>query len=132
MEHVYTAIREGERFILASPIFFFGLTAQIKALIDRCQSFWVEKYLLKKPIPEGPLGRKGLLFLVGGMKREIGFTCGNASATAFFRTINVTEHKTLSYQLIDTKGAIKKHPSALKDAYEAAKGLVAKNIQEKK
>ncbi|MCK5511693.1 MAG: flavodoxin family protein, partial [Thermodesulfovibrionia bacterium] len=37
MDTVYSAIREGDRFVLASPIFFFGLTAQIKALIDRCQ-----------------------------------------------------------------------------------------------
>jgi len=124
MEKVYRAIREGDRFILASPIFFFGLTAQVKALIDRCQSFWCEKYLLKRPIPDGPRGRKGLVLMVGGMKKETGFRCGDATATAFFRSISVPEHETLSYAGIDAKGAVRQHPDALNGAYEAAKRLV--------
>jgi len=124
MTEVYKAIREGDRFILASPIFFFGLSAQIKALIDRCQSFWCEKYLLKRPIEPGPNGRKGLLLMVGGMKRQVGFDCGGATATAFFRTISVPEHETLYYKEVDAKGAILKHPTALKEAYEAGKKLV--------
>ncbi len=124
MDMVYEEIRQGDRFILASPIFFFGLSAQIKALIDRCQSFWCEKYLLKKPIEPGPYGRKGLLLMVGGMKRQVGFDCGGATATAFFRTISVPEHETLYYREIDAKGAIKEHPTALMDAYEAGKKLV--------
>lgn len=124
MSEVYKAIRKGERFILASPIFFFSLSAQIKALIDRCQSFWCEKYLLKKPIPKGPHGRKGLMMMVGGMKDEVGFTCGETTAKAFFRTISVSEHETLFYQQIDAKGAIKEHPTALRDAYEAGKRLI--------
>ncbi len=127
MDDVYQAIREGERFVLASPIFFFSLTAQIKALIDRCQAFWCEKYLLKKPIPEGPNGRRGLLLLVGGMKRESGYKCSNTTATAFFRTISVQEHETLSFAEIDAMGEIKKHPTALKDAYDAGKKLVSGN-----
>lgn len=124
MVKVYKAIRKGERFILASPIFFFGLSAQIKALIDRCQSFWCEKYLLKRPVEPGAYGRKGLLLLVGGMKRQVGFDCGGATATAFFRTISVPEHETLFYKEVDAKGAILKHPTALKEAYEAGKKLV--------
>ncbi len=126
MEEVYSAIREGERFILSSPIFFFSLTAQIKALIDRCQAIWCEKYLLKKPIPEGDNGRKGLLLMVGGMEKEVGFKCGNSLATAFFRTISVPEHEKLAFPKVDAIGEIKKHPTALNDAYEAGKRLVKK------
>jgi len=125
MGEVYKAIRQSDRFIISSPIFFFGLTAQIKALIDRCQAFWCEKYLLKKPIIEGLHGRKGLLILVGGMKKEIGYTCGDATATAFFRTINVNSHKVLAYQKIDAKGEILKHSSALSEAYNAGKELIS-------
>lgn len=125
MYEVYGAIRESERFILASPIFFFGLTAQIKALIDRCQCFWCEKYLLRKPISEGPHGRKGLLLLVGGQKKETGVQCGEATAKAFFRTISVPQHETLSFLGINKKGAILDHPTALSEAYRAGKKLVS-------
>jgi multimeric flavodoxin WrbA len=124
MSRVYEAIRKADRVILASPIFFFSLSAQAKTMIDRCQAFWCEKYLLKKPVPPGPYGRKGLLLLVGGMKKEIGIECAGASAKAFFRTISVPEHKTLGYLGVDAKGDIAKHPSALKEAYEAGRELV--------
>lgn len=124
MEEIYDAIREADRVILASPIFFFGLSAQAKAMIDRCQAFWCEKYLLKKPIPPGPYGRKGLLLLVGGMKNDIGIECAGATAKAFFRTISVPDHETLSFRGIDAKGAILEHPTALKEGEEAGKKLV--------
>jgi multimeric flavodoxin WrbA len=127
MTQIYEAIRTCDRLILASPIFFSALSSQTKTMIDRCQAFWCEKYLLKKPIPPGPCGRKGLLLLVGGMKKEIGMQgmqCAERSARAFFRTVNVPEHKTLSYTGVDEKGAILKHPSALQDAFEAGKALV--------
>ncbi len=124
MDQIYDAIRSADRIILASPIFFFALSAQTKAMIDRCQSFWCEKYLLKKPIQGGKFGRKGLLLLVGGMKKEIGIQCAESCAKAFFRTISVPEHSMLYFLGVDEKGAILQHPTALKDAYEAGKKLV--------
>jgi multimeric flavodoxin WrbA len=124
MDEVYNAIRFSDRIILASPIFFFALSAQSKCMIDRCQNFYCEKYLLKKPLPEGELGRKGLLLLVGGMDREIGIQSAGACAKAFFRTISVSEHDTVYFLGVDEKGAILKHPTALKEAYEAGKKLV--------
>lgn len=124
MEKVYEAIRSSDRIIVASPIFFFALSAQTKLMIDRCQSLWCEKYLLKKTIPSGPKGRKGLLLLVGGMKKEVGVQCAQACAQAFFRTISVPENVALSFLGIDAKGDILQHPTAMKDAYEAGKDLV--------
>lgn len=123
MQQIYPAIKEADRIILASPIYFSGLSAQTKIMIDRCQPFWFEKYIHNRP-PEGKVHRHGLLLLVGGMKKQLGIDCASATATAFFRTVNVQEHKTLSYLGIDDKGAIKRHPTALQDAFEAAKYLV--------
>lgn len=125
MNDIYGAIREVDRVILASPIFFFNLSAQAKIMIDRCQSFWCEKYLLKRPILGGLYGRKGLLLLVGGMKKETEIQCSEATAKVFFRSISVPEHEMLSFTGIDAKGAILEHPTALKDAYMAGEKLVA-------
>ena len=127
MSIIYDAIRSADRVVLASPIFFFALSAQSKVMIDRCQSFWCEKYLLKKPVQEGTFGRKGLLLLVGGMKKEIGVQCSEACAKAFFRTISVPIHETLYFLGIDAKGSVLNHPTALKDAYEAGEKLVIIN-----
>jgi multimeric flavodoxin WrbA len=126
MEQIYEAVRTADRIILASPIFFFSVSAQAKLMIDRCQCFWCEKYLLKKPIKGGKFGRKGLLLLVGGMKKDVGIQCAEACAQAFFRTISIPEHNMFSYLGIDAKGDIIGHPTALRDAYEAGKKLVEK------
>jgi multimeric flavodoxin WrbA len=128
MQAIHAAIRAADRIIVASPIFFFSVSAQTKIMIDRCQAFWAEKYVHKKPIPPGEFGRKGLLLLVGGMKRtektSVGFECAEAAVRTFFRTVNVQEHVTLAFDGVDSKGAIKEHPTALKEAYEAGKALV--------
>lgn len=124
MDSIYEAIRIADRIILASPIFFFALSAQTKTMIDRCQSFWCEKYLLKRPIAMGKSGRKGLLLLIGGMKKEIGSKCSESCASAFFRTISVSEHATLSFLGIDKKGEILNHPTALQEAFEAGRKLI--------
>lgn len=124
MVPVYDAIRSANRIILASPIYFYSISAQAKAMIDRCQSFWNEKYMLKKPLQGGKAGRKGLLLLAGGMKMQVGIECAETCAKAFFRTVSVPEHTTLSYLGVDEKGEILKHPTALRDAYEAGRKLV--------
>jgi multimeric flavodoxin WrbA len=123
MTGIYQAIRESDRVIVASPIFFYNLSAQTKAMVDRCQAFWCEKYLMKQVIPAGPRGRKGLLLLVGGMKKEDGKHTAEATAKGFFRTCSVPEHETLFFGGVDAKGDVQKHPTALKEAYAAGKRL---------
>ena len=125
MDQIYDAIRKSNRFILASPVFFFGISAQAKAMVDRAQSLWCEKYLLKKPLSQEPLKRKGLFIVVGGMKKEIGYTCSEATAKAFFKTISVDEHENVSVVGVDAKGAILKRPDELEKAYEAGKRLAS-------
>jgi NAD(P)H-dependent FMN reductase len=127
MQAVYEDILSADRIIVASPIFFFSVSAQTKIVIDRCQPFWSQKYLHKKPIPAGAFGRKGLLLLVGGMKltkKNEGFHCAEAVVKAFFRTVSVQEHTTLAYGNVDEKGVIKGHPTALQEAYEAGRKLI--------
>lgn len=124
-QDVYEAIIGADRIILASPIYFMSVSAQAKILIDRCQAFWCRKYLLNTEVEAGPHGRKGLQLFVGGMEREAGIKCAETVGTAFFRTVSVPAHATLAYIGIDAKGEIEKHPTALSDAFEAGRALVA-------
>jgi NAD(P)H-dependent FMN reductase len=125
MTEVYNSIREADRFIISSPVYFFSLPAGLKALIDRCQCLWVEKYLLKKKIQGGPYGRKGLLILVSALKKENIFKCCDLTVTAFLNSISVPKHNILTCEGIDEKGEIINHPDLLKDACEAGKKLVS-------
>ncbi len=40
MQKIYPKLLESDVIVLASPIFFYGVTAWAKALIDRSQSLW--------------------------------------------------------------------------------------------
>ena len=46
-DEIYPALREADIVVVASPIFFYNMTAQLKAVVDRCQTFWARKYKLK-------------------------------------------------------------------------------------
>lgn len=123
MSKIYPLFRDADRLIIASPIFFFGIPAQFKLLIDRCQSLWYEKYILKKTYQSRK--RKAIIMLVGGMKKgEIGITCAEATLKAFLRTIDVKEHKTLSFLGYDEPGAILKNPEAFSQVRKSVIELI--------
>ena len=46
MEEVYAALERCRLVVLASPIYFYSVPAQAKAVIDRSQSFWARKYMM--------------------------------------------------------------------------------------
>ena len=128
MERVYPLLRDSDRIIIASPIFFFGIPGQFKLIIDRCQCFWYEKYVSKRSISK-KINRKALILLVGGMKKgEIGATCAEATLKAFLRTIDVKEHKTLSYLGYDETGKILTNSLISHDLSYAMKELLKNNL----
>jgi len=117
MQPIYQELASADRIVLASPIHFMGVTAQAKAMIDRCQALWVRKYKLNLP----PLGdrrpRKGLFISVGG--RGVNNLFGPALATvkALFSSLDINYSGKLVFPGIDDRGAITSHPDALKKAY---------------
>ena len=106
--------------IVASPIFFYALSAQLKALIDRCQALWARKYVLKNL--NVPL-RKGAFIAVGATRGEKLFEGPRLTVRYFFKAINVEYADELLIRGVDKRGEIKEHPTALADAFELGKRL---------
>ena len=75
--------------------------------------------------PKSQIPRKGFFISAGGTKGENLFTGTILTVKYFFKAINVDYSSELVYNKIDTKGAIRKHPTALKDAFEAGKKLAS-------
>jgi len=125
MQMVYRELEKADRIVLASPVQFMGVSAQAKAMIDRCQALWARKYVLKIP----PLGdrrpRKGLFIAVGGMKLANLFEPSLATVKALFKVLDVEYAGDLLFPGVDEKGAIKKHPDTLKQAFIAGQKLAA-------
>ena len=121
MDALYPKLLEADAVIVASPMFFYGITAQLKALVDRCQALWARKHVLKQSWPGA--GRKGAFIAVGATKGETLFDGSKATVKYLFKTVGVEYAEELLIRGVDQKGDIKKHPSALKDAFELGQRL---------
>ncbi|MBN1190397.1 MAG: flavodoxin family protein [Dehalococcoidales bacterium] len=122
MQMVYKEMESSDCIVMASPLQFMSVTAQLKALIDRCQALWARKYVLKVP----PLGdtrpRKGYFISVGG-RRTIPnlFDAELVTVKNVFRMIDVTYAGDLLIPGIDARGDILKHPEELEKAFRAGR-----------
>ena len=127
MQSVYSDLVWADCIILASPVYFLGLTAQCKALIDRCQMFWARKFLLNKPIVgDGQVSnRRGILLSVGGDKKESIFCGLIMTAKAFFITIDAVydEKNSLFFGGIEEKDDVLNSPHYLNSAFDIGKRL---------
>ena len=125
MQLVYRELAQADRVVLASPVQFMGLTAQMKAMIDRCQALWARKYLLKIPPLDSIKERKGLFISVGGQKIANLFEPSLATVKTLFKILDITYTGELVFPGIDEKGAIAKHPDALHQAFLTGQQLAA-------
>ena len=126
MDDIYPRLLEADVVIIASPMFFYGVSSQAKALIDRCQALWVRKHILKQSLPNG--GRKGAFIAVGATKGRRLFEGAILTVKYFFEAIGVEYADELLIRGVDARGEIKEYPIALSDAFELGKRLA----QEKK
>ena len=127
MQQVQLQLRQTDHLILASPVFFMGVTAQVKSLIDRCQALWSLKYMLKVPVAD-PAGRtrRGLFVATGGLpyQKERLFGPARETVKSVLHVLEIKYSAELFFPHIDRKGEIARHPTALQDAFRAGKELV--------
>jgi multimeric flavodoxin WrbA len=124
MADIYPKLLEADVIIVASPMFFYGLTSQVKALIDRCQALWARKYILKQSPPDS--ARKGAFIGVGATKGKRLFDGAILTLKYFFPSIGVKYVDELLVRGVEKRGEIKEHPTALSDAFELGRRLTQK------
>jgi len=119
MQKIYPKLLEADIIILASPIFFYGVTAWAKALIDRVQAIWSRKYLVKHPsLGKDGKKRKGFFISVGATKGQRVFEGAILTAKYFFDALNAKYVGELVFLGVDGKGDILKNPEAIQQAYK--------------
>lgn len=121
MQMIYPKLESAHRVVMTSPVFFYGVTAQLKAMIDRCQALWCKNFYLKEIHPPEITGRKGYFLSVAGTRGKQVFDCSVMTVRIFFESVGISFQGYLGYRSIDHKGAILEHPEALNEAYEAGK-----------
>lgn len=121
---LYQKLLDCDILVLASPIYFMAHCAQAKILIDRCQVFWVKRYILKQKLGRPGRPRWGVFISVGATHGPNVFAGAKITMKWFFDTLEMEYHDNLLYEGFDKKGAIFSHPSALQDTYQRGIDLV--------
>ncbi len=122
MRPIYRKIEASDVIVVATPVFFYNITASTQAVVERSQACWIGKYVLKR----GKLGgktRKGILLCQGATKGRLLFDGILRTIRYFFDAIDTDFKGALLYRGIEAKGAIKQHPNALREAETLGKLL---------
>ncbi len=111
--------------MLASPIFFYTVSAHTKILMDRCQSLWVKKYWVEKtPYRKATPKRKGLFIAAGATKGKKLFEGTLLTVKYFFDVLDMGLWKSLLYRQLDFEKDVLDHPEYLDEAFETGKAYV--------
>ncbi len=131
MNDIYRLFRKADIVVMGTPIFFYGPTAQLKAIIDRSQALWTRKHVHNLTDP-GRKWRKGFMLAVGATKGKNLFEGVNLIAKYFFDAIGADYVGYLGYRRVEAKGAIKDHATALQDVRNKAKELIEPLLSRKR
>jgi multimeric flavodoxin WrbA len=121
---IYSLLREADIIVIASPVFFYSVPSQLKALIDRTQAFWSRKYRLRLADPkEHP--RKGFLLSLGGSQGKQLFDGVVLVAKYFFDAADAEFCGSLTYRNIETRQDIMRLETVKSDIAKAVKSLLS-------
>lgn len=103
---VYAALTQADTLVVASPVYFFGISAQLKALIDRLHTPMRSRFAI---------GRAALLLVSGNTLPEM-FDAILLQYRMILRFFNIEDLGHILVGGVREPGAISGHP-ALEEAY---------------
>ncbi len=122
-DEIYPLLRQADVVVVATPIFFYNMSAQLKAVIDRCQTFWARKYKLKLKDP-GANMRRGFLLSVGATRGKNLFEGLQLTTQYFFDAIWAKFEGSLTYRGIEGPNDMAAYPTVLEDVEKAVNSIL--------
>jgi multimeric flavodoxin WrbA len=123
-QQILAKVEASTGIMLASPIFFYSVSAHTKIFMDRCQSRWVRKYWIEKQaFGRAPETRKGLFISVGATSGKKLFDGAIMTVKYFFDVLNAGLWKTVLCRGVDCKGEIESRHDCLQESFEAGREL---------
>lgn len=120
---IYPLLRKADVVVPASPVFFYNVTAQLKALIDRSQTLWARYYRLKLTDPKRAM-RRGFMLCQGATKGKNLFLGVDLTAKYFFDAVGARYSGSLYYWQVEHRGDMERHPSVREDVAAAVADLL--------
>lgn len=121
MSPLYEQIAAANVLILTSPIFFGSLSAQLKAMIDRCQCCWTAKYILGRQWKGA--AKKGYLILTSAADKRRFFQSAESIVKNLFAVLDIEFKDRLYCPGVDEQGKICQYPDCLRQAVELGRRL---------
>jgi len=121
---IYPILRKADIIVVATPVFFYSVPSQLKALIDRTQAFWSRKYLLRRSDPPQKT-RKGFLLSLGGSRGKQLFDGVILVAKYFFDAVDADYSGNLTYRNIETRKDIMQHAALKTDIVHAVETILS-------
>lgn len=118
MRTFYDALRRADVLVLATPLYFSGMSSQLKSVIDRCQCLW--QMVSKGKLPGA---KHGYLLSVGAM-RNANFKNVSSEVRSFFIGVGISFRGEVTVPGVESEGDIRSHPEALARAYRLGQGAV--------
>ena len=102
MQEVVDLLTHAQTVVVSTPVFFYGIPASFKTLIDRSQVLWVRRYLLGEQFSS----KKGFLMAVGATRGKQLFGGVESSIRYFFDAFGCSLDGKLFFRGFDKKGSI--------------------------
>jgi len=115
MTALYEKVDLCDHLILVSPIYFYGLSAQCKAFVDRFQARWARKYLLGIRFRNDEQ-RQGTLLATAATEGKKVFDGALLTAQIFFDALDLECGEPLLVRGVDQRGAMHKQLQTLEQA----------------
>jgi multimeric flavodoxin WrbA len=122
MTDLYSAIETSDRIVIASPIYFYNVTAQTKLFIDRCQALWSRKYILGQKIGTNT-NRRGYLVSTAATRGERIFEGTRLTARYVFDAMDCDYADDFLIRGLDKAGAVAERKDILQDAVRFGRDL---------
>ena len=119
---MYALLQKADVIVAATPVFFYGPSAQLKALIDRSQALWARKYALKMDDPLAGT-RRGFVLSVGATGGQQLFDAIRLIARYFFDAAGARYGGDLTFRKVDSAGDLQKVEGHLEKIEASARAL---------
>lgn len=115
---------QADRLVISAPLYFAGLPAQAKALVDRCQCYWAEKHKLAGQLRIPKAGLAAGLILVGGSDDEARYTGLRGELNAWLEALDVEIKVELVAGGLEHRNAVQQNPDLQHKAYALGVQLI--------
>jgi multimeric flavodoxin WrbA len=119
MESVYEAIRRADVLVLATPLYFSGMSSQLKAVIDRCQCLW---FMARKRSGTG--AKNGYMLSVGAMENA-NFKNVLSEVRSFYIGVGISFRGEVTVPGVESEGEMASRKDDLARAYRLGREAVS-------